>query len=109
MMRRFRPLAISRMRTVSRNRSQPDAWRRPCPPNDSQAPLRHRKLAGTVASFRTWRGSRRSLAQDPAISGGQDLASDSFSSAELLDYHNRAVATASRDVDKAVLHLCHHN
>ena len=42
-----------------------------CPSNDSQAPLRHRKLAGTVASFRTWRGSRRSLAQDPAISGGQ--------------------------------------
>jgi hypothetical protein len=42
-----------------------------CPSNDSQAHLRHRELAGTVASFRTWRGSRRSLAQDPAISGGQ--------------------------------------
>ncbi len=37
------------------------------PPSDSQALLRHRELAGTVASFRTWRGSRRSLAQDPAI------------------------------------------
>src|SRR5580698_7800124 len=46
------------------------------PVDDSQAPLRHRKLAGTVASFRTWRGSRRSLAQDPAISGGHDLAMD---------------------------------
>jgi hypothetical protein len=42
-----------------------------CPSNDSQAHLRHRELAGTVASFRTWRGSRCSLAQDPAISGGQ--------------------------------------
>ena len=42
-----------------------------CPPNDSQAPLRHRVSAGTVASFRTWRGSRPSLAQDPAISGGR--------------------------------------
>ena len=42
-----------------------------CPSNDSQAPLRHRVGAGTVASFRTWRGSRPSLAQDPAISDGQ--------------------------------------
>jgi hypothetical protein len=41
------------------------------PVDDSQARLRHRELTGTVASFRTWRGSRRSLAQDPAISGGQ--------------------------------------
>src|SRR5579864_5382945 len=39
--------------------------------DDSQAPLRHRVAAGTVASFRTWRGSRPSLAQDPAISGEQ--------------------------------------
>src|SRR5712671_241855 len=42
-----------------------------CSSNDSQAPLRHRVAAGTVASFRTWRGSRPSLAQDPAISGEQ--------------------------------------
>ena len=35
--------------------------------NDSQAPLRHTKLLATVASSRTWRGSRGSVAQDPAI------------------------------------------
>ena len=48
-----------------------DFFARDRPSNDSQAPLRHRVTAGTVASFRTWRGSRPSLAQDPAISGGQ--------------------------------------
>jgi hypothetical protein len=45
-----------------------------CPSNDSQVYLRHSELAGTVASFRTWRGSRRSLAQDPAISGGHGIS-----------------------------------
>ena len=34
---------------------------------DSQAPLRHIKGITTVASFRTWRGSRAFIAQDPAI------------------------------------------
>jgi hypothetical protein len=66
-----------------------------CPSNDSQAPLRHRKWAGTVASFRTWRGSRRSLAQDPAISGGHRHARDAFSSAEQLEYHSATVANDS--------------
>ncbi len=40
--------------------------------NDSQAPLRHTKVLTTVASFRTWRGSRAFVAQDPAIKT-QDL------------------------------------
>ena len=35
--------------------------------DDSQAPLRHTKGPTTVASFRTWRGSRDFVAQDPAI------------------------------------------
>ncbi len=37
--------------------------------DDSQAPLRHTKGPTTVASFRTWRGSRDFVAQDPAIKG----------------------------------------
>ena len=34
---------------------------------------------GAVASFRTWRGSRSSLAQDPAIIGGQPLCGQPLS------------------------------
>ena len=64
--------------------------------DDSQAPLRHRVAAGTVASFRTWRGSRPSLAQDPAISGEQllkTLHARIFLRA-LLQYHSPNHATA---------------
>src|SRR5271156_3225235 len=69
---------------------------RDCPSNDSQAPLRHRVAAGTVASFRTWRGSRPSLAQDPAISGGQSrkLLQRVFLLRALLQYHSGVLATA---------------
>jgi hypothetical protein len=63
-----------------------------CPSNDSQAPPRHRDKAGAVASFRTWRGSRPSLARDPAISGGQ-IQIGPPEPERILDYHNRTVAT----------------
>jgi len=57
--------------------------------------------AGAVASFRTWRGSRPSLAQDPAINGEQrrEKLRGGFLGAELLQYHSKGHATASRDFD----------
>ena len=65
---RRRTLArIGRLNSHQRTFNIARGWRS----NDSQAPLRHRVGVGTVASFRTWRGSRLSLAQDPAISGRQ--------------------------------------